>query len=207
MKMSNGILGRTSKSIGNITCANWKGINYARTKVTPANPRSEAQTAWRAAFAAVVAFVKDLTGPWLNIYLDWQIKGMSGYNHVIKYGVPAYFESELMLDVNIMSGKLFPNSLDEPIRDGITNDLIVTWTENLGGLAKSTDKAIAACFSENTMKWYFGPSDKVRGDETMKITIDETAIASPLYVYLFFAQYSGTKLVSVSNNSKIAFVP
>ncbi len=43
---------------GTVTFAKWKGRNYVRQHVTPANPRSAAQTAVRATFAALVALWK-----------------------------------------------------------------------------------------------------------------------------------------------------
>jgi hypothetical protein len=43
---------------GTVTFAKWKGRNYVRQTVTPANPRSAAQTAVRATFAALVALWK-----------------------------------------------------------------------------------------------------------------------------------------------------
>ena len=43
---------------GTATFSKWKGRNYVRQKVTPANPRSAAQTGVRANFAGIVALWK-----------------------------------------------------------------------------------------------------------------------------------------------------
>lgn len=54
---------------GTLTFSNWKGIAYARTRVTPANPRSIAQTATRAVFTFLQNLYKFLPGigrePWI----------------------------------------------------------------------------------------------------------------------------------------------
>jgi len=50
-----------SGSAGDVTAATWKGRLYARRRVTPANPKSVAQTAQRVAFAAVVTCYQQLS--------------------------------------------------------------------------------------------------------------------------------------------------
>ena len=49
-------LGATGTIAKTITFGKWKGINTARQRVTPSNPRTAAQTAQRVVFSYVVAF-------------------------------------------------------------------------------------------------------------------------------------------------------
>ncbi len=46
---------------GTITFSKWKGRNYVRQRVTPANPQSEMQRTYRASMAGLVMLFKSNT--------------------------------------------------------------------------------------------------------------------------------------------------
>lgn len=75
-----------SGTIGDaLTFGNWKGINYARERVIPANPRSTAQQAQRGLMAFVVKAWQlapaSVQNPWLATARG---TGMTGFNLFVK---------------------------------------------------------------------------------------------------------------------------
>jgi hypothetical protein len=65
---SGALTGQMRGKVGDIVFGSWRGRQYARSKVTPANPQSVAQTATRAAMAIVVMswryLVADIISAW-----------------------------------------------------------------------------------------------------------------------------------------------
>ena len=61
-KISQGILGGFSGKVGSVVGANWKGINYMRSKaVSVANPRTEGQVKQRTKFSVTLNFLQPIT--------------------------------------------------------------------------------------------------------------------------------------------------
>lgn len=75
-----------SGTIGDsITFGNWKGINYARQRVIPANPRTQAQVAQRETMTYVVSLYKRVPAVVAQAFeLSARNTGMSGYNLFVK---------------------------------------------------------------------------------------------------------------------------
>lgn len=82
-----GILSKTSGSVGGVTAATWKGVNYIREKVTPSNPNTAAQQEQRNKMKAVVAYSRGILGDWLDVYVDKFCKGYSAYNFYVKKNI------------------------------------------------------------------------------------------------------------------------
>lgn len=86
-----------------LTYANWKGIQYARTRVTPANPQSSAQTSTRAVFAYLQDLYKFMPSigrePWIAATAGIP---MTPQNMLLSKNV-SILRSEVDLDLLVMS--------------------------------------------------------------------------------------------------------
>ena len=69
---------------GAMTFSKWKGINYVRLRVTPANPQTASQTSQRNTLAAATSVWKWSTSLDATSKASWNTsasgKGMSGFN-------------------------------------------------------------------------------------------------------------------------------
>lgn len=87
-----------------ITFSRWKGIDYARQKVTPANPQSEAQTSVRSVFGFIYDFYKRAPAiarePWIAAAVG---RPLTAQNAIIKANVAALM-SETDLANFVFSG-------------------------------------------------------------------------------------------------------
>ena len=82
MKIITSILvGRLSGAAGDVVAATWKGRQYARTRVVPANPQLPNQMLQRTAFARCVACFQALPDA-IKLFLDTigSDRALSGYN-------------------------------------------------------------------------------------------------------------------------------
>lgn len=60
-KLSSGILGGISGTVGNVVGGRWRGINYIRSKPTSVkNPNTEAQRTQRMRFRLVITLLKKI---------------------------------------------------------------------------------------------------------------------------------------------------
>lgn len=86
-----------------LTFSKWKGINYARTRVIPANPRSTDQTDTREVFAYLQALYKRLPAigsePWIAAAIG---NPMTSINVFMKHNI-APLRSQTVLDNMVLS--------------------------------------------------------------------------------------------------------
>ncbi len=68
-----------------VTFGTWRGVNYARARVIPANPQTAAQTAQRSLMKWVVAFWQGLPGSVQQKFVDAAAgRKMTGFNIFVK---------------------------------------------------------------------------------------------------------------------------
>lgn len=82
-----GILSKVSGKVAGVVGGTWKGKNYLRELVKPANPNTAAQQAQRGKMAFVVASARQLVGDVLNPFLNKFCKTMSGYNYFCRENI------------------------------------------------------------------------------------------------------------------------
>lgn len=123
-------------STAELTCASWKGINYVRRKVVPANPNSAAQQAVRNSLTACVTLWRSLSATvksWLDTYgTDY---AQSGFN--------VFTSKNRALEQADSNLKPVPDNPNVPAPTDFAEDtsgateLTVTWTdEALAGYTK-----------------------------------------------------------------------
>ena len=98
-KIKAGILSKVSGKVAGVVGGTWKGTNYLRELVKPANPNTPLQQAQRGKMSFVVHVARQLVGDVLNPFLNKFCKTMSGYNWfckeniVLLSGTPLKFSS------------------------------------------------------------------------------------------------------------------
>lgn len=105
-KIQAGILSQVRGAVGGVVGGTWKGKNYLRQRVTPANPNTVAQQEKRGEFGRAVAFAKTILGPVLNTYVDPFQKYMSGFNWFIKQNKTKFTDSPNYATFILTDGKL-----------------------------------------------------------------------------------------------------
>ena len=92
-KINKGILDGFSGTVGNVVGANWKSINYIRTKPNQVkNPRTPKQMAQRRKFIACSIFVRGIMSEIVRPIWDQSATNMSGYNYMMQKNISAFNE-------------------------------------------------------------------------------------------------------------------
>lgn len=89
-KIKAGILSKVSGKVAGVVGGTWKGTNYLRELVKPANPNTPLQQAQRSQMRAVVRCARTLTGDVFKPFLDKFLKNMSGYNWFVKNNIKKF---------------------------------------------------------------------------------------------------------------------
>jgi hypothetical protein len=132
--------------VGDTVFSKWKGTNYIRTRVTPANPNTTAQQNVRDAMARLVSIWQELDA---DLKAAWDVWGatlqISGFNGFVKKNMTN----------NIAQGRMYwiaPPNADEPGFDTwsaastTAGQLDLTWT---GPTVTTNKKMITAIIYDN----------------------------------------------------------
>jgi len=144
MKLPGGIFAKASGRLGGLVFATWKGIQYARTWVIPANPRTAPQLAQRALFSNLVFVAKAILGSVIQTFWDPFIKDNSGWAVWMGQNLTAMhptFDPTLMI---VSSGVL-----EATPPTGCTYagpNVTFTWSSAVLGNGLATDNAICVVY-------------------------------------------------------------
>lgn len=194
--ISQGILGKVTGKVGNVVGGDWKGINYLRGYVIPANPNSPGQQTQRSRFVIMQDYVRQVLSTLVQPYWDPFSVGKSGYNAIMsEFLLNAPGSNLLTSAVSISKGTLAKTGAIEATYD--TGDLQITWSKTLVGNMLLTDVAHVVIFDKSTGLLYFSDGDvaKTRNDESINCAIGAGLTATNLECYLFFSQGSGSSMI------------
>lgn len=88
----NTLIGKTRRSIGNVTFSTWKGINIMKSKpITVANPRTDKQQQQRDAQKQMVFLARNISAA-IKLGFNQLAIGMSAYNAFLSYNLKNAFD-------------------------------------------------------------------------------------------------------------------
>jgi len=125
------LVGRMSGKTAGLVAATWKGRQYVRALVTPANPQSAAQTLVRTSLARCVTLWRSLETEikaWLNTYAtDYR---MSGFNTFVQKNRAAEQAGTTLKPVPDHPNCPSPTALAFVEGVGAAGTIDLTWTDN-----------------------------------------------------------------------------
>lgn len=205
-KIKAGILSKVSGKVAGVVGGTWKGTNYLRELVKPANPNTPLQQAQRGKMSFVVAVARQLVGDVLNPYLNKFCKTMSGYNWFCKEnikrlgGTPLAFTSAPVLSF----GTLASGSV---LGTGIDVDYGISFSAVPSVASGHSLKLIVAAIAEDGSKVAVGEYNNPTVEETYGKAIEDFGFATGAkgYTVAFFADYDANGVLqalsaSVSSN-------
>lgn len=203
-----GILGGFSGKVGPVVGASWKGIEYMRAYVIPANPKSDAQVVQRAKFTAIVALARDVLSSLLNIYWDPFLSSMSGFNRFIQVNIGTLNGSnELSITSKMALGTLEDVALIAGTYATGDGETIVTWDETTSGNGALTDSVGLVVYDPDGADLQVFTPAITRDDESITVTAKTGLTATDVIVYLFFYRGSGETFVVSDSVADICAAP
>ena len=203
-----GILGGFSGKVGPVVGASWKGIEYMRAYVKPANPSSDAQVVQRASFAAIVALARDVLSSLLNIYWDPFLSSMSGFNRFIQVNIGTLDGSN---ELGISSKMALGTLEDVAIVTGTYNtgdgETIVVWDQTITGNGALTDSVGLVVYNPDGADLQVFTPVITRDDESITVTATTGLTATDVIVYLFFYRGTGETFVVSDSVADVCAAP
>lgn len=201
-KIKAGILSKVSGKVAGVVGGTWKGVNYLRELVKPANPNTPLQQAQRSKMSFVVAVARQLVGDVLNPYLNKFCKTMSGYNWFCKEnikklaGTPLAFTSAPALSFGTLaSGSISASGID--VDYGIMFGTVPTVASG------HSLKVIVAAIAQDGSKVGVAEYDNPNNDTTYGKAIEDFGFASGEkgYTVAFFADYDANGVLQALSAS------
>jgi len=194
-KLLNGILGRSTGKIGNIVSANWRGINYARTLVIPANPRTTDQTDNRNAFAEIVLLGRAVFTDYISTYWNGLARGKKftgwskfmGTNRRLS-GAPID-RSLIRLTTGDLEGVA---NLSADV-DTSTNIITFEFEETVSSSGSPSDSVSAKVYVPSRNYVYSNAVAILREDLSVSVTVPALSDVSTAHAYIQVMRADGTK--------------
>jgi hypothetical protein len=203
-----GILGGFSGKVGPVVGASWKGIQYMRSYVIPANPNSAGQQTQRTSFAVMVALARDVLSTLINTYWDPFVSGMSGFNRFIQVNIGTLDVSDKLTITSKMALGTLEGvpSITGTYNTG-TGETIITWDQTVYGNGALTDSVGVVTYDQaNDDLTVFTPVT-TRDDETISVTARTGLTATAVFAYLFFYRGTGETFVVSDSVADICAAP
>lgn len=199
-RLSSGILGGISGTVGNVVGGRWRGIDYIRSKpASVRNPNTEAQRNQRMRFKLVISLLKKIR-PLINIGFANGAKNQTPMNRAMSVNLRQAVSGEypdleidpenvLFSDGNLSSG-------GNPVMDAsVPGSITLNWTNNSeAGNASGLDGAIALLYNTDLDEVVYQLHGAAREDETLELQIPETWEGSDIAGYLAFRSETGREV-------------
>jgi hypothetical protein len=184
--------GRLSGVVG----ASWKGINYLRKFVVPANPQSTDQVGVRDTFTSLVDFGRRINSTILKQFTIPMPKKQSPFNRFIQ--INGDMIKNFVYDitkVKVSVGGLYMAPVSDFYYSHASGRGTFEWVTDLQGEALATDKAIMILYHFETDQYYFKTTVE-RSVGTCDVIAPAGTLGDTWHGWLFFVQ--GDKIASDS---------
>jgi len=140
-KLRSGILGKASGAIANVVTSSWKGINYARERVIPANPKSAGQTRVRNTLSSIVLIGRAVKTLFINTYWETLVKGTanSGWAKFVGTNQRAIQKLEDFENIKLATGDLEPVATLSVELNTSLDECIFTWEDTVISNGSASD--------------------------------------------------------------------
>lgn len=191
-KLSSGILGGISGTVGNVVGGRWRGIDYIRSKpATVNNPNTEAQKTQRLKFKLVGQFLKSIR-PFVNIGFKNSANKRTAMNAAMSINLRQAITGEYP-DLGIAPDQVVVSSGDLYGADTFDMDLTtagsatITWSNDAGiGRSANTDAAMILLYNTDTGEVTYNLHGASREDESLALTIPTGWSGANIAGYLAF---------------------
>lgn len=206
-KIKAGILSKVSGKVAGVVGGTWKGTNYLRELVKPANPNTALQQAQRSKMRAVVRCARTLTGDVFKPYLDKFLKNMSGYNWFVKNNIAKFSgaDNALASALAFSTGNMQTGSADFGLS---TSGVAVATGDSVPSVASGHKLITIGILYNDTKGFAVVKSDNTIGaNETVLGSDDwgETQASDKVCVGLFFADEDANGVIQAISTSLSQF--
>lgn len=198
----NTLIGKTRRSIGNVTFSTWKGINVMKSKpITVANPRTDKQKMQRSAQAQLVALARQMPSA-IKLGFNQLAIAMSAYNAFISYNIKNAFDFSAPPNAAIdytrflaAKGTIQPTLLTSSSINVAANNYVFAWSGSTLAVGQSAnDRFVCVAIDQATNKVEVFDTGILRsvGAATCHSANDLTVNTS-VTLYTFFVSEDGKK--------------
>jgi len=202
--LTQGILGPINKKVGNVVGGTWKGINYVRGYVIPADPQSAGQLAQRSKFAGTMSLAQSLLSTVITSFWNAFAVGMSGFNKFMSENLLVCETAGLVNTDSVMAkGSLEDAALSAATYATGDGNVVINWSSVISGNGLATDYINCLIIdSTNNEIVFYSAGDQQRADGE----IDDNGLtgytATDLICYLWTSRGTGASF-TVSNSDSI----
>ena len=201
-KIKAGILSKVSGKVAGVVGGTWKGTNYLRELVKPANPNTPLQQAQRGKMSFVVAVARQLVGDVLNPYLNKFCKTMSGDNWFCKEnikrlaGTPLKFSSAPVLSFGTLQSRAV-------LSTGVDADFGISFSALPSVPSGPTLKLVVAATSDDGVKASVAQYENPQISTNDGTAITELGFSSGMkgYTVAFCAEYDTNGVLQALSSS------
>lgn len=192
-KLTGGLLGTSTGKIGNIVTAKWKGINYAREMVTPANPNTQAQQTIRNLFTAIVFIGRAIFSSFVMTYWNPLVAGKNntGWAKFVGVNIKGCQSLTDLQNLKMATGDL--EGVSNPLigLDLPNNTVEITFSLDTVGNGQLSDEVFAFCYSVERGYLYPQTSGATRDDEEVSVIIPKLSDLNEVFFYITMKGASG----------------
>lgn len=199
--VSNPLIGKTRKSMGNATFTTWKGINILKEKaINVANPRTDGQVLQRNKLKVLVAMYQFLSASVLLGFKERAVK-MSEYNAFVSANLRnnSFLVNGVDVEIDVTKlivsdGSLTPSSMTSAAVDSDTDELLLVYPTTPVGNQNASDILNVVLIWEGGDAPQTNLSAATRADGTVTFKVDGNVLQGEyIHVYTFFTRADGSK--------------
>jgi len=202
-----GILGGFSGKVGPVVGGSWKGIDYMRGYVVPANPNSSGQQVVRSKWSVITGMASSLLSTLITTFWNPFAVQMSGFNRWIQVNYSTLDGSNDLTITSLMTqGTLEPVLSPVAVYTSGSGDLTVSFDDTTSGNGLGSDIPCCLVYDKSTNSFYINSGEGVRSDAVISVSCPPGLTATNLIAYTFVKRGTGAEFIVSDSVADVASV-
>lgn len=189
--------------VGNLVYSMWKGIQVAKTRSVPHNPRSAAQTEQRTKFSTLISIMKAINQSIIVTFWEPFVgSGITGWAQFSKKNLLSQVTTAFVYSTMVLSlGSLYRTLVSSSTYKTGDGSCVLTWSSTPENNQQATDISYLFWIDEVTGQfWYDVSSEVARSVGTVTVTGVTGLTFGNVHSYLWFGQEDAGILTLVSDS-------
>jgi len=184
-KYTGSVFGNITGKQGGVVASKWKGINYIREYVIPANPDTVPQQASRATFKKVAQILSYINESLLKPFWTPIPKGKSAYNAAFAVNPTELLTAAVTLpDLKVHSGSML-NVTEDAVFNPSLGNLTFTWETTLRAGESASDLVVVATVKKDGLRVH-AVASAARSTGTVTVAYDTAITSGQTLNYCYF---------------------
>lgn len=200
-RLSNGVFGPLAGKLGGVVFGSWKGINYGRAYVVPANPQTPSQQGQRSKMTKCIAFARPIKNTVLNRFYSFNLVQRSAFNEFVSKNLHLFGDTPTYNSIVLGQGSIQQVSMAAISYNSGSKTLSVVYDTTVEWDGLASDNIHLVAYNPATDHFDYSTGTILRSTGTITVVLENPTAGDNIRIWAIASRSVDGSVVAASTST------